>query len=123
MRHTIARKNKKRQNRFLLTSFTALIVTVILVLVLGFNFGTLLSSAHNSSDEEPVNYKYYKSIQIEKGESFWSIAEEYMNSDEYDSIYDYMEELMEVNQLNTTQIDHLQEGDYLTVIYYDSELK
>ena len=122
MRSTITKKHTRSQKRYLMTIITAGIVTVMLVLVLAFQYGTLLSSAHNSRQEEPVNYKYYKSIQIEQGDSFWNIAEEYM-SDEYDSIYDYMEELMVVNQLNTSEIDNLQEGDYLTVVYYDTELK
>ena len=122
MRRTITKKNTRRQKRHLMTIITAGIVTVMLVLVLAFNFGTLLSSAHNSRQEDPVNYKYYKSIQIEKGDTFWSIAKEYM-TDEYKSIYEYMEELMIVNQLNTSEIDNLQEGDFLTVVYYDTELK
>ena len=62
MRRTITKKNTRRQKRHLMTIITAGIVTVMLVLVLAFNFGTLLSSAHNSRQEDPVNYKYYKSI-------------------------------------------------------------
>ena len=40
--------------------------------------------------------------------------------DSYESIYDYMAELVEINQLDDHEVDHLQEGNYLTISYYDS---
>ena len=49
--------------------------------------------------------------------SFIHFIEENMD-DSYESIYDYMAELVELNQLESYEIDHLQEGDYLTVSYY-----
>lgn len=41
-------------------------------------------------------------------------------SDDYASVYDYIEELKSVNGLTS---DDIQEGHYLTVVYYDTEFK
>ena len=59
--------------------------------------------------------KYYKSIEITDGDTLWSIAKENM-SEEYDSVYAYIEEVMEMNNLESDQIHS---GQYLTVAYYD----
>lgn len=104
----------RRYRRYMATGFMAGVVTVMLVLVICFGLGSFYSSAQ----EEPESLKYYKSLEIKDGDSLWSIAEEYMN-DNYESIYDYMAELVELNQLEDYEIDHLQEGDYLTVVYYE----
>lgn len=111
------RKNaERRSRRYLTAGFMAGAITVVLIIVISFGIGSFYSSAQ----EGPEAIKYYKSVQINKGDSLWSIAEVYM-SDDYDSVYDYMTELVELNQLNDHEVDHLQEGDYLTVVYYDTE--
>ena len=63
--------------------------------------------------------KYYKSIQITSGYTLWNIAEEYMN-DEYESVSDY---IMEIKKINGLVSDDIQEGQYLTVAYFDTESK
>jgi len=56
---------------------------------------------------------------IEKGDSLWSIAQQYMGSE--DSVYEYMDELAEANHLSMKDRNNLQEGDYLVVSYYGEE--
>lgn len=105
------RKAQVRRQRMILC-----VLTLILVLAVSFGISSFYSNAKDVSIS-PVKVKYYKSVQIQKGDSLWSIAETYMNSD-YHSIYDYMEELVTLNQLDGHEVDQLQEGDYLTVAYY-----
>ena len=52
-------------------------------------------------------------VVVGQGDTLWEIAEEYKTS-EYESIYDYIDDLMAINGLVTDQI---QEGQYLTVVY------
>lgn len=99
--------------------FTTTAAAVLLIMICSFGFGSFFSSAHDNLENDPIDIKYYKSVQIESGDSVWSIAEEYM-SDEYDSIYDYMDELVCLNQMDSSKLDELQEGDYLMVSYYDT---
>ncbi len=59
-------------------------------------------------------YKYFKSIEIQSGDTLWSIAEEYM-SDDYESTADYIREVKFINNIESNRITT---GNYLTVPYY-----
>lgn len=107
-------KNSRRKNTF----FSG-IVSLLLVIICSCFFGSFFSSAHDEqSSEISPKVKYYKSIEIQKGDSLWKIAEEYI-SDEYDSIYEYMDELININQMDIVSADMILEGDYLTIAYYE----
>lgn len=95
---------------------------VLIIIGCSFGFGSFFSSAHGSAEEEPVEYKYYKSIEIQEGDTLWSIAERYMGS-EYESVYDYMDELAEVNHIKASELDNLRKGDYLMITYYEQDYK
>lgn len=58
--------------------------------------------------------KYVKSIQIEAGDTLWGIAKENITK-EYNSIEEYIEEIMNSNGLTS---DLIHEGQYLIVPYY-----
>ena len=107
------RKQQVRRQKLLIglcVFFLAFVVTV--------KTNAFLSEAQ--SDEGTLtNYKYYKSIQIQPGDTLWDIAEENM-SDEYDSIQDYIDEIKELNHLKS---DMIQQNSYLTIGYYSNEFK
>lgn len=69
--------------------------------------------------EDPVDYKYYKSIVIEECDTLWSIANEY-KTDAYESTQEYIEELKRINSLTS---DIIHEDQNLLVTYYDTEFK
>lgn len=87
-------------------------------LVLGFSifFSNDLVDAHGNSEESPLKHKYYTSIEIVSGDTLWGIAEEYMDEN-YESIYEYIHELKDINGLDS---DDIQDEQYLTVAYYDT---
>lgn len=114
---TVQRKPSHPFRRFLTG-----VAAVLMIVTCSFGFGSFFSSAHGDAAEEAVEYKYYKSIQIEDGDTFWSIAEEYMSPD-YESIYDYMEELAAINNLNIREAEHLTAGDYILVACLDTEFR
>lgn len=119
------KKNRKRNKRYKkannsLSRFLTGIFAVMIIMACSFGFGSFFSSAHDNTSSDKAEFKYYKSIQIEKGDSLWSIAEEYMGT-EFDSVSDYIDELIQINQLSTDDMNNLQEGDYLLVAYFDTE--
>ena len=83
--------------------FTGVALTSVL-------FGTIRTQA---APAEP-SYKYYTSIQIQSGETLWSIASTYM-TEEYPSIDAYIEEVCSINHIAA---DEIHAGQYLTVPYY-----
>ena len=94
-----------------------------MILVLGI-LGTALFrftvfTANAESNRPEPRYKYYTSISIQDGDSLWSIAEEH-RTPEYATIYDYINEVMEINHLGS---DRLQAGRQLCIPYYSSEFK
>ena len=82
----------------------------------------LLHFTANRTEAEKVNvptYKYYTSIEVDQGESLWSIASDHM-SPEYRDIYDYMSEIASINHLHGDQLDR---GQRIIIPYYSTEIK
>ena len=93
----------------------ACILIVSLLILLGSSIRTFASSR----DNKPL-HKYYTSIQIEKGDSLWTLSDKYI----VDGVYskdDFIKETSELNHL--TNQDELHAGDYLTIAYYSTEIK
>ena len=100
--------------RYFIISFLAVLL-IILGVILGSN---LLASSQSKASNEMNTYKYYTSIEVQKGDTLWTIAEQYADDDaDYAS---YIEEVKEMNQLTS---DTIHAGEYLTVSYSSSEFK
>ena len=110
MRNRRQRKNARR--------ITILIATLCIVIGLVIVSGSLFADAHGSANDKAANYKYYKSITIEAGNSLWSIAQEYKTDS--CSTEDYINEIMELNSLTSEEIH---ESQHLMIVYYDEEFK
>ena len=78
----------------------------------------LLSFAQNSRTEEPVQFKCYKSIVIQEGDSLWSLAERHIDSESETAVKEYIKELKQINQLESETI---QTGEHLIIPYYTTE--
>ena len=109
-----SRRNKQRRQKMML-----IIVTAFVIAGTGLGIGNLFASAHGSSQESPVLYKYYTSVNLEKGDTLWDIAKKYAHPDRI-SVKDYVNELRKMNNLSS---DKICAGDYITIFYYDSEFK
>lgn len=111
IRNNRIRRAKEMRKNFLLT-----IMTICLVITFSLSMNSFLSNAKDNS--EPVCCKYYKSITIAKNDTLWSIAQEYMDDEHYDSINDYIKEVKQINVLGSSDITY---GAHLIVPYYAYE--
>ena len=113
-RSTTTRRRHKKQ-LYLRRMISGLFVSL---LILGFSvfYNARYVDAHSNvtSDEELT--KYYKTIEVNSGDTLWDIADQYMD-DHYDNIYIYINELKSINGLDS---DNIQDGQFLTIFYYVS---
>ncbi len=117
-----ARKSKRRLKKHMRSLFLFSII-FILGFILFYRTGYAKDlqkrskvetvSDHIEPRTEDAN-KLYKTIEIRQGDSLWVIAEQYMD-EHYDSVEDYIQDLKDINHLET---DCIEEGNYLTVTYY-----
>lgn len=96
-----------------------LAVVIIIIVSLGILLGTGMSVLA-SAKEDPASYnKYYKSIQVEAGDTLWTIADEYIMDLNIDKV-DYIAEICELNHIDA---DEINAGQYIVVSYYSQEVK
>ena len=112
------RIEKRKKQQIAKRNMFILLITVLLITIGCMIFGNAFS-AGNASAADDLKYKYYKSIEIEKGDSLWSIAKEY-KTDAYENTQEYIDEIIELNNLSSKTIH---EGQHLLVAYYSSEYK
>ena len=112
-RARIRRKKQVAKQKMVLLLATVLIITIGSIV-----FGCIFSSAKEQEDNV-IQYKYYKSITIQSGDSLWSIAEKYC-TDDYESTQAYVDELKQLNALNSETIHA---GQHLLVAYFDTEYR
>lgn len=97
-----------------------MIMKIFFILVCLFCFtGWILFFTFHAEGESLPRYKYYKSIEIQTGDSLWSIANEY-RTEEYSSVQDYINE---VKYINNMKDDHITNGAFLVIPYYSSDLR
>ena len=109
---------KRREAAAIRNSFIA-ILSFTFILMTALFACTNFAEASDHTEQTGSSCVLYKSIQLKSGDSLWSIAEEYM-PESFSSIQDYIEELKEINGLES---DEIHEGRYLTVIYCDINIE
>ncbi|MCQ2523684.1 MAG: hypothetical protein MJ123_05030 [Lachnospiraceae bacterium] len=105
--------NKRRRNRQLKRRIS-LFFTCMMLAMSFIIFHAASSSAKNIN--EKTLYKYYKSVQIQAGDTLDELAEEYMTDGKYTK-NKYIKELMYINSLDKDS--YLRAGSYIIVPYYD----
>lgn len=111
------RNNRIRRRRELRRRLFMCLITIFLVS--GFSL-LLFSFKIKAQSNETVQYKYYKSVQVEKGDSLWSYASLYGQNPHYDSHEEYIQEVMNMNALSE---DRITTGQYLILPYYSEEFR
>lgn len=95
-----------------------LCITTVFVFILTLSVFSLSAKANSTAGAD--EYKYYTSHLIEQGESLWSIATDSMDSNHYDSVQDYIDEIKFINGISG---DEIQSGNYLLIPYFSAEIK
>ena len=114
------RNNKIRRRKIVRMQFFMLMAVVsVLIFIIMFNLSTFNSDAQ--SDTYAPDYKYYKSITVNYGESLWTIANDLYSSEHYDDMNDYIDEVCSIN--NLADASELIAGESLIVPYYSTEFK
>ena len=108
------RREQERKTKIRLFAILAIILIIS---------ATIFSTTIILADTEKNNteyYKYFKSIEIEEGDTLWSIAEEYMTTEHYGSVNEYIKEIKDTNGLSS---DTIKAGQNLIITYYSTEYK
>ena len=87
------------------------------LLILGIVFSV---KAINSKavEETNVTYKYFKSFEIGRDDTLWSIAKEHIDYSYYDDINEYIAEVVSINHLNDDTIKY---GQSIIIPYFSNE--
>jgi nucleoid-associated protein YgaU len=85
------------------------------LLIVFFLIGAFVIVADASSQEEST-YKYYTSIDVAYGDTLWAIAETHYDEQHYESLEDYISEIIQINHLHTPDI--LKTGQVLIIPYF-----
>lgn len=105
--------SKKRRDNYT-KKVTLFVLALCMIAALSVGLGGKLVDAHDDLLGSNTQ-KYYKSIQLQAGDTLWDIAKEHMNQ-EYDTIFEYIDEVKEINNLDD---DEIHEGQYLTIAYFE----
>ena len=112
------RNNKLRRRRQLKRQLFTIIMTMVLITgfsVFGFGMNAKAQSAEAAAD---IQYKYYKRVMVESGDTIWNYAEVYADKAYYDSFESYINEVVQINALTD---DEITSGQHLILPYYSSE--
>lgn len=107
------RNNRIRRSRELRKNFLLFVMTLCLIVTTSVAVGSFRSNAKNDPAKE--TYRYYKSITVSERDTLWTIAERYMDEMHYDSIQDYINDVMYINNLKN---DAIYADAHLIVPYY-----
>ena len=90
-----------------------LIALVMIVMIMSCFFGKTLVMANEESDDTVYN-RYYTTIEVEKGDTLWSIAKTYYHPSGM-SVREYVYELKLINGMVS---DEIRAGNMISVEYY-----
>ena len=105
MSRMTGKRMSSRQMTWMFVILAVLIVAAVIVI-----------SGRRVVAEEPAQTPYYRSITVRKGDSLWTIAEEYAPASDNRSLSAYVEDLRSINSLRRDA--PLQIGQSLLVVYY-----
>ncbi len=98
------------RNNFII--FSGFLIGVICIILF---FSCISTEASDLSNQH--FYKYFTNIEVNSGDTLWSIANTYKD-DHYRSTRAYIQEVKRMNNLTS---DHIQAGTHIIVPYYSNE--
>ncbi len=92
---------------------------LLTVMCIAFIIGSIITKAQTCAANTNEN-KYFTNITVNDGDSLWAVAEQYMDNTHYSSVYEYMDEIKNMNNLSS---DDIYAGQNLVVTYYSSTVQ
>lgn len=114
--HSINSINRRRRQLQVYRNICMLVVLTIAVVMLSMFIISISTQARDL--EHTAEYKYYKSIEIAKGDTLWSIAKENIDTSHYNNVHEYVNEIKAMNAMKS---DHIVSGNYIIIPYYSSD--
>lgn len=108
IRQNRARRNRELKRRLLIAAFSFVLLITLVILF------CVKSDAHEA--DKVTYFKYYKSIEIEPGDTLWSIADVYVNP-EKNNKNSFVKEVCYINNIDDASA--IVVGDHLVIPYYD----
>ena len=115
LRELRKRRNRIRRARQLRRRVVIAIATFILIIASTLGITSIRSKAQSINEE--IKVKQYTSVMIPYGSNLSTLADEYIDSEYYDSIEDYINEIKFINHLSD---DTIQAGNYIILPYYNT---
>lgn len=107
------RNNRIRRRREMRKNFLLFVMTLCLIVTTSMVVCSFRSNA--KTDPAKEMQRYYKSITVSERDTLWSIAKTYMDETHYDSVQDYIDDVMHINNLRN---DAIYADAHLIVPYY-----
>ncbi len=111
-RRALRRHRQHRHRRRILISALAMLEAACMIIGGGFYASSIRSSAGSG-------FKYYTSVTIEYGETLWSLADAYIDYENYRDKNSYISEVCSINHLD--EDGSLMAGQVLIMPYYSEE--
>lgn len=109
-------RRQREQRKKLFSAAVSFAAVLLLVIVCVCSYHGITSKA---SDNAPVSYKYYTDVIVKGGDSLWTIADRYIDYDQYRSKQAYIDEVCCINSLYDES--EIRPGQRLIVPYYSTE--
>lgn len=109
-------KMSKLKKKYWKNNMIISIGSIAIIFIILFFIFIKLDVTDVSADESLKREKVVTSIKIEKGDTLWSIAENFI-TDEYSDMNEYIEEIKKSNGLVS---DTIHDGNYIIVPYYST---
>lgn len=113
------RDNKRRRNAEIRKHVFQLVFAAVFICVAVLFINRMISQAGDVKEGD-ISFKYYKNICLEEGETLTSIAEIYADEEHYETVDQYIQEVVYMNHLKSA--DDICSGYYLIIPYYANEL-
>ena len=112
------KKKNQRYRKTRIRRYTCLSILLFVLCLTGITYSKMTVEATQKKAQGP--YKYYTEVRVQRGDTLWGLANEYMDDRVYGSLDAYINEIREINSISYNRIYN---GQQLIVPYYSDTLR